>query len=58
MQMFGWRPNQSCYQGSTAQAKQTCPPVTWFYLLLGASVAWGIFSGKGGGRTAGAGTEI
>jgi len=40
MMAFGWRPQQSCYQG-TGQAP-TCPQVSWFYLLLGGAVLWGM----------------
>ena len=43
MMAFGWRPQQSCYQG--ADAGPTCPTATWFWLLLGGAVVWG-FKGK------------
>lgn len=44
MQVFGWRPQQSCYEGSAAAP--TCPSVTWFYLLLGGAVVWGMSKRK------------
>lgn len=39
MMAFGWRPSQSCYGGAGVA---TCPTVTWFYILLGGVVVWGM----------------
>jgi len=44
MMAFGWRPQQSCFQGPGVAP--TCPPVTWFYLLLGGAVVWGMSKRK------------
>jgi hypothetical protein len=49
MMSFGWRPNQSCYQGAQqlqAAAAPSCAVPMWFWLALGVAAVAGLSSGK------------